>query len=100
MGWLWAVVHPAVLLASYIFVFVLVLKIPPPEGSGTPSMALYIFAGMLPWLLFQESVQRSATSVVESTNLVTKTLFPSEVLPITVFFSNLLNHAIGVIVLL
>jgi lipopolysaccharide transport system permease protein len=100
MGWLWAVVHPAVLLASYIFVFVLVFQLPAPSGSGTTSMALYIFAGMLPWLLFQESVQRSATSVVESTNLVTKTLFPSEVLPVTIFFSNLLNHAIGLVVLL
>ena len=100
MGWLWAAVHPAVLLASYIFVFVLVLKMPAPAESGTKSMALYIFAGILPWLLFQESVQRSATSVVDSTNLVTKTLFPSEVLPVTVFFSNLLNHLIGLLVLL
>lgn len=63
-------------------------------------MALYIFAGILPWLLFQETVQRATPSVVESTNLVTKTLFPSEILPLTVFFSNVLNHLIGVAVLL
>ena len=28
LGWLWAAVHPAVLLASYTFVFSVVLKIP------------------------------------------------------------------------
>src|SRR5437016_6846252 len=68
MGWLWAIVHPAVMLASYTFVFSIVFKVKPPPGSGTQSFALYIFAGILPWLLFQDSVQRSATSVVDSSN--------------------------------
>src|ERR1041385_2746262 len=100
MGWLWAIVHPAVMLASYTFVFSVVFQVKPPAGSGTQSFALFIFAGILPWLLFQDSVQRSATSVVDSSNLVTKTLFPSEVLPISIFFSNLLQHLLGVAVLL
>src|SRR5438034_8856385 len=90
MGWLWAAVHPAVMLASYTFVFSVVLNVKPGPEAGTQSFALYIFAGILPWLLFQDSVQRSANSVVESSNLVTKTVFPSEVLPISIFFSNLL----------
>src|SRR5258708_1808187 len=100
MGWLWAAVHPAVMLASYTFVFSVVLKMKPAADAGTESFALYIFAGILPWLLFQDSVQRSATSVVDSANLVTKTMFPSEVLPVSIFFSNLLTHLIGVILLL
>ncbi len=100
LGWLWAGVNPAVMLASYTFVFSVVLKQQPPPDSGTGSFALYIFAGILPWLLFQDSVQRSATSVVDSSNLVTKTVFPSEVLPVSIFFSNLLHHLIGIVVLL
>jgi lipopolysaccharide transport system permease protein len=100
MGWLWAAVHPIVMLISYAFVFGSVMKQTPAAGSGTSSFALYIFAGFLPWLLFQDSVQRSATSVVESSNLVTKTLFPSEVLPISIFFSNLLQHLLALLVLL
>src|SRR5689334_10755893 len=72
MGWLWAVVHPAVLLASYTFVFSVVLKVGVPKGSnwGTDSFALYLFAGILPWLLFQETVARSATSIVDYSNLI------------------------------
>src|SRR5258708_6938155 len=100
MGWLWAFVHPAVMLASYTFVFGVVLQQKTPPGSGTQSFALYIFAGILPWLLFQDSVQRSATSVVDSSNLVTKTLFPSEVLPVSIFFSNLISHLIGIVLLM
>lgn len=42
MGWLWAAVHPAVLLASYTFVFSIVLKMRPAPGSGTESFALFL----------------------------------------------------------
>ncbi len=99
MGWLWGFVHPAVMLASYWFVFGRVFNQKAPPDSGTHSFALFIFAGFLPWLLFQDSVQRSANSVVESSNLVTKTLFPSEVLPISIFFSNCLQHFLALLVL-
>jgi ABC-type polysaccharide/polyol phosphate export permease len=100
LGWLWAAVHPAVLLASYTFVFAVVLKVPVEAGAGTSSFALYLFAGILPWLLFQETVQRSATSIVDYSNLVTKTVFPSEMLPVSIFCANLLHHLIGAAVLL
>ena len=99
-GWLWAVIHPAVLLLSYSFVFAAVFKVRPIPGSGTDSFVLYLFAGILPWLLFQETVQRSATTVLDHSNLITKTVFPSEVLPISLFISGLLNHFLGLAVLL
>jgi ABC-type polysaccharide/polyol phosphate export permease len=47
-------------------------------------------------MLFQETVQRSANSMLEHSNLITKTLFPSELLPISVFFSSALNHLLAV----
>lgn len=100
MGWLWGIVHPAVLLLSYTFVFSLVFQVRPLPGSGTDSFALYLFAGILPWLLFQDTVQRSVTSVVDYSNLITRTMFPSEVLPISLFISGLLNHLLGLLVLL
>ncbi len=99
LGWLWGAVHPAVLLLSYTFVFSLVFKIPPAPGSGTDSFALYLFAGILPWLLFHDTVLRSVTAVVDYSNLITKTMFPSEVLPISLFLSGMLNHLLGLLVL-
>ena len=100
LGWLWGAVHPAVLLLSYTFVFSLVFKVRPAADSGTDNFPLYLFAGILPWLLFQETVQRSVTAVVDYSNLITKSLFPSEVLPISLFLSGMLNHLLGLLVLL
>lgn len=96
-GWLWTVIQPLVLMVSWIFVFQYCLKVPPPPGAGD-NYTLYLFCGYLPWMLFQETVQRSANCVVENANLVTKTVFPSEILPVTIFLSSLVSHGIALTV--
>jgi len=93
-GWLWGVVHPLVMLASWVFVFQICLKIQMPEGVR--NYPVFLFAGFLPWMLFQETVTRSAGSLVEHANLITRTVFPSEVVPVSIFLSSLIHHLIGV----
>jgi ABC-type polysaccharide/polyol phosphate export permease len=100
MGWLWGAVHPLVLLASYSFVFALVLKVKPARDAGTSNYAIFLFAGLLPWMLFSETVQRSASSMVDYANLITKSIFPAELIPLAIFLSNVLNHLLGLSILL
>src|SRR5208282_3873105 len=90
-GWLWGVVHPLVLLVSYIFVFQVCLKVKLPPGAATQNYTMYLFCGVLPWLLFSETVTRSASSMVENSNLITKTVFPAEVVPVSIFLSSLMQ---------
>jgi len=94
-GYLWTLIHPLVLLFSWVFVFQYCLKVPPPEGAGN-NYTLYLFCGYLPWLLFSDTVQRSANSLIDQSNLITKTLFPSEIIPVTLFLSSLASHVIAV----
>jgi len=66
------VIHPLVLLASWTFVFKTCLKI----ELTRPTSRRTILCGclrFLPWMLFQDTVQRSAPSMVEHQNLITKT---------------------------
>ena len=100
MGWLWAAVHPLVLLGSYTFVFAVIFKVRLGPEAGTSHYAIFLFAGMLPWLLFQETVQRSANSMVDYANLITKSVFPAELIPISIFLSNVVNHVVGLLILL
>ncbi len=100
MGWLWAAVHPLVLLASYTFVFAIIFQVKLGPEAGTSNYAIFLFAGMLPWLLFQETVQRSVSSIVDYANLITKSVFPAELIPIAIFLSNVLNHLFGLLILL
>jgi lipopolysaccharide transport system permease protein len=95
-GWLWGLIHPLVLLAVYTYIFSICLKVPPPPGAGTDSYAMYLFAGMLPWLLFSDTVQRASGSIVEASNLVTKTMFPSEIVPVSIFLSSMISHLVTI----
>jgi len=94
-GWLWGVIHPLVLLASWTFVFGVCLKAKLDVGEVTQNYPLFLFCGFLPWLLFQDTVQRSSTSLLENANLITKTVFPSEVVPLSIFLASLVHHLIG-----
>lgn len=94
-GWAWGVVHPLVQLGVWYFIFVVCLKMTLPEGSVTTNYPMYLFCGFLPWMLFQETVTRSAGSLVEQSNLITRTVFPSEVVPVSIFLSSLIHHLIG-----
>lgn len=100
-GWIWGLIHPLVLLLSWTFVFQWCLKVPLPPGEVTQNYTMFLFCGYLPWLLFQETLTRSANCLLEHANLITKTVFPSEVIPISVFLSALLSHlmALAMVVL-
>jgi ABC-type polysaccharide/polyol phosphate export permease len=96
-GWLWGIVHPLVLLASYVFVFDICLQMTPGPDQVTTNYPMFLFAGMLPWLLFQETVQRSSGSLVEQANLITKTVFPAEIVPVSIFLSSLISHLLALV---
>ena len=100
MGFFWSVIHPIVLIVSYTFVFAVVFRVRPIPVSGTDNFPLFLFCGILPWLLFSDTLIRSSTAILDNSNLITKTLFPSEILPLTILLSGLVNHAIGFGILL
>jgi len=95
-GWLWGLIHPLVLLGSYTFIFGVCLKTKPGPDEVTQNYPMLLFAGMLPWMLFSETLLRSASAIVEHANLITKTIFPAEIVPVTIFLSSLISHLLAV----
>ena len=94
-GWIWGLIHPLVQLVTWWFVFERLMKFKLPLNAFTSNYPLYLFAGMLPWLLFSDTVQRSTTSLLDQSNLITKTVFPSEIVPVSVFLSSLVSHGLA-----
>lgn len=93
-GFLWAFLHPIWQLALFSLVFSVILRIP-LVGERTESFAAFLFAGLLPWLAFQEGVSRSATVILDNGNLVKKLRFPSQVLVLSVVLSALVHASIA-----
>ncbi len=94
-GALWTVLNPLLLMATYFFVFGLVLKSRFEDDPRPSSFALYFLAGMLPWLAFSEAAGRAPTLLIEYRQLIRKLVFPIEMLPVNLVFSGLVGEAFG-----
>ena len=98
-GFMWSVIHPVVLLISYTFVFAIVLGYRPGADAGTDSFPLFLFCGILPWLLFADTIVRNCSAITDNAQLITKTIIPAEILPVAITISNLVHHVIGLSIL-
>src|SRR5262245_21061029 len=51
----------------------------------------FLFSGLLPWIWLSSSLQQGVTCILDGAGLVTRSRFPTEVLPIVVLTSNTVN---------
>jgi lipopolysaccharide transport system permease protein len=99
LGIVWAVVTPVVTIAIFTFIFAGIFNAR-FGARGTPwDYALYLFCGLLPWTMFQETLQLSATTIVNHANLVKRVVFPLETLPVAQALSALGTQVFGTLAL-
>jgi lipopolysaccharide transport system permease protein len=100
LGILWAVVTPIVTIAIFTFIFAGIFGARFGSRGSQWDYALYIFCGLLPWTMFQDTVQQSATTIVSHSNLVKRVVFPLETLPVAQTISSLATQMFGTVALL
>lgn len=100
-GALWAIGHPLVLMCIYVFVFGFVFKVRVSEGGGAPlDYTTYLLSGLIPWMAFQESMNKGSTVIVSNANLVKQVVFPTEILPVKVVIASFLTQLIFTVLLI
>jgi lipopolysaccharide transport system permease protein len=97
---LWAVWNPLLQMATYFFVFGVVLKTRFPGIASESGYAFYLIAGMLPWLAISEAAARAPGAMVENRHLVKKTVFPFEIVAVQHMLAALVTQAIGTVIFL
>lgn len=100
IGFIWSIIHPLTILAVYSVVFSWMLKMRVGVDFGTDNFSIWLFSGLLPWTFFAESLSRSTTVVMDNANLIKKTVFPSEILHVSLLLSNGINFLIGYVILM
>ena len=95
LGFLWSFINPLLQLLIYTFVFAYVL----PGRFQVEPYPLFLFIGILPWTWFSSSVLESSNVLITSGNLIKKIVFPAEVLPFVVVFSNMIHFFLGLPIL-
>jgi lipopolysaccharide transport system permease protein/teichoic acid transport system permease protein len=96
LGFIWTFIHPMVLIFIFWFVFSVGFKVKPMNDVP---FVVWLTAGMAPWYLFAQIVTTSAGSIVAHTNLVKKTVFHSEILPVVNIASGVVNHLVFLILI-
>ena len=100
LGIAWAVLTPVVMIAIFTFIFAGIFGARFGASASHWDYALYLFCGLLPWTMFQESLQQSANTIIIHANLVKRVVFPLETLPAAQVFAALGNQLFATIGLL
>ena len=99
-GFLWLFVTPVVNILIYAFVFRFVFGIRAPAEFGQTSFVIFMMVGYLPWFAFAESLSRAPSLLLEKAPLITKVMFPVNLLPVVGTIIPYLTHSIGIVLLL
>ena len=88
LGFVWSLVNPLLLLGVYAFVFGYVLG---TRIEGISPYALFLIAGLFPWVWASTSLLESTMSLTVNAPLIRKAVFPVELLPIVSVVANLVH---------
>lgn len=88
-GAAWAIAQPLATMAVFTLVFSRLAQMP----SGGAPYPLFAFAALVPWFFFSNSVMSGTMSLVTYRNIVTKTYFPREIVPLAQVGSRLVDLA-------
>jgi lipopolysaccharide transport system permease protein len=95
-GVLWTLIHPLATIVVYLFLFSVVMRVQVSvEQTGTGRFAVFFLSGLFPWLLFAESLSRSVGSLVDNANLITRVVFPVELLPMSTVAATFIVNGVG-----
>lgn len=95
LGIAWAILQPMLTTAITSVVFGYLLKV----DTGSLPYPVFTLAALLPWHLFQLSLQKSSISLVGNANLITKIYFPRIIIPLSSVLAVLVDFAISLILL-
>lgn len=93
-GFLWSLLNPLCLMAVYTLVFSYYMRF-----NGGPHYALMVFAGLLPWIWTSSALMEGTASLVNSGHLITKSLFPPQVLPVVSVIAAMVHFLLALPVL-
>jgi lipopolysaccharide transport system permease protein len=97
LGVAWTLANPVLLMAVYLLVFSVLWKTPFASGGH---YALFLLVGLSAWIFFATSVQSASRSMLDNANLIRKTRFPRQLVPLSIVATHLISFGVMLLVLL
>lgn len=102
-GVFWNLIHPIVLVATYIIVFSQLMGSRMGGGgaaTGSYAYLIHLTSGIVPWLLFSEVLNRSCGVLLDNGGMLKKMALPEEILFLSVFITSLVIYGISLVALI
>lgn len=96
LGVAWAVLRPFLTMVVFTVVFGKLAKLPTEGGAPYPVM---VFAAMLPWQFFANSLSESSNSLIGNANLISKVYFPRLIIPTSSVITSFVDFLISGVLL-
>jgi ABC-type polysaccharide/polyol phosphate export permease len=93
LGLFWSLLNPLLLMIVYTAIFGTLF------GSKKPEFPVFVLSGLLVWNFFGTALPAATISIVNSSNLVRKTRFPTALLPMSVVISGCINFLVSLVLL-
>jgi len=97
IGILWAILRPLLTMIVFTIIFGRIARLP---SDGNAPYAVMVFAAMLPWSLFSNSLTDAANSLISNTNLISKVYFPRLIIPAATLITAFIDFLIGFVILI
>lgn len=88
LGYAWVILNPFFQMLVMSFVFSYIMRI---GNLGVP-YPIYLYAGLLPWTLFSNSISSSMGALVGNAGLLTKIYFPREIFVISTILAKVIDY--------
>ena len=89
LGIFWAVINPLLIMSAISFVFAVIFKI------EIKNFALFILAGIYPWLFFSSILSESAGVILNQQTILRQFNLPREILPLSLSLAGFFNFLGG-----
>ena len=95
IGIAWSLIRPLLTMIVFTIIFGKLAKLP-SEGIPYP---ILVFAAMLPWQFFSNSLSESSNSLIANANLLSKIYFPRIIMPTSSVIVGLVDFLISFVIL-
>ena len=95
IGIAWSVLRPFLTMVVFTIVFSKLAKLP---SEGIPYPVL-VYAALLPWQFFANTLTDSSNSLIDNQNLLTKVYFPRIIVPASSIIVALVDFAISLVIM-
>lgn len=99
LGQIWIVLYPLIFLSIYLFLYLVIFQVRFP-GMSELGFVVFVFSGLVPYLVIMESLTRGALIIKENIHLIKNVIMPMELVPLRLVVVSFMAQTASLVLLL